>query len=189
MISNICAVYGNNAIEESTKRQWFSCFKEDHFDISDTPHSGRPLRFDEDHLNTLIHNDSCQCTRELEMWWTVTTPPSCDICIQMAMLKKNGCMGTACSKPKPQKNKRVAIYASLLAHHRLALEQHRRFLSCIITGDEKWCLYANIMKKKKKRNGWARTREECVGNVPISTLGTRFSSVNSTTHYLQMTKL
>ena len=33
--------------------------------ISDTPHSGRPSGFDEDHLNTLIHNDPRQCTREL----------------------------------------------------------------------------------------------------------------------------
>ena len=27
--------------------------------------SGRPSEFDEDHLNTLIHNDPRQCTREL----------------------------------------------------------------------------------------------------------------------------
>ena len=34
-----------------------------------------------------------------------------------------------------------------------------------------------------------KTREEYVGNVPISPLGTPFSSVQSSTHYLQMTKL
>ena len=46
-------------------RKWFSCFKEDNLDISDTPHSGRPSGFDEDNLNTLIHNDPRPCTREL----------------------------------------------------------------------------------------------------------------------------
>ena len=52
---NICAVYGDNAIGESTARKWFSHFEEDHSDISDTPRSGRPSGFDEDRLNTMIH--------------------------------------------------------------------------------------------------------------------------------------
>ena len=30
---NMCAVYGDNAIGESTARKWFSHFKEDRFDI------------------------------------------------------------------------------------------------------------------------------------------------------------
>ena len=34
---NICDVYGNNDIGESTARKWFSRFKEDHFGVSDTP--------------------------------------------------------------------------------------------------------------------------------------------------------
>ena len=50
---NICSVYGDNAIGESTARKLFSRFKEDRFDNSDTPHSGRPSGFDEDRLNTL----------------------------------------------------------------------------------------------------------------------------------------
>ena len=56
---NICA------IGESTARKRVSRFKEDRFDISDTPCSGRPSGFDKDLLNTLIHNDPRQCTREL----------------------------------------------------------------------------------------------------------------------------
>ena len=51
----ICAVNGDNAIGESTARKWFSHFKENLFDISDTPSSGRLSGFDEDCLNTLIH--------------------------------------------------------------------------------------------------------------------------------------
>ena len=57
---NICSEYGDNAIGESTARKGFSCFMEDRFDISDSPHSGRPSGFDEDRLNTLIHNVPCQ---------------------------------------------------------------------------------------------------------------------------------
>ena len=32
---NICAVYGDNTIGESTARKWFSSIKDDSFDISD----------------------------------------------------------------------------------------------------------------------------------------------------------
>ncbi|KAJ4430822.1 hypothetical protein ANN_19413 [Periplaneta americana] len=47
----------DNAILESTARKWFFRFKEGRFDINDTERSGRPSGFDEDRLNTLIHND------------------------------------------------------------------------------------------------------------------------------------
>ena len=119
-----------------------------------------------------------------QMWWTVTIPPSCDICIQWARLKKSG-IWVPHALSQNQKNQQVAICVSLLACHLLTCKQHRPFLSCIVIGDKKWCLYANI---KKIRNGWARTREEYVGNVPISPLGTPFSSVHGSTIYLQMTK-
>ena len=47
------------------------------------------------------------------------------------------------------RSQRVAICASLLARHRLACEKHRPFLSCIVTGDEKWCIHANIRRRKE----------------------------------------
>ena len=62
---NICVMYRDNAIGESTARKWFSRFTEDRFDISDTPRSERLSGFDEYCLNTLTHNDPRQCTREL----------------------------------------------------------------------------------------------------------------------------
>ena len=50
------------AIGETTARKWFARFMEDRFDITDTPRSGRPSGFDDDRLNTLIHNNHRQCT-------------------------------------------------------------------------------------------------------------------------------
>jgi hypothetical protein len=37
---NICAVYGKNSIAERTAEKWFAYFKQENFDISDTPRSG-----------------------------------------------------------------------------------------------------------------------------------------------------
>ena len=101
---NIWAVYGNNTIRESMARKWFSCFKEDRFGISDTSHSGRPSGFDEDHLNTLIHNDPYQCTREL------ANVVNCDHSTivrrlhSMGKFKKSDVWVPHTLKPKPQKS-------------------------------------------------------------------------------------
>ena len=110
---NICAVYGDNDIGESTVRKWFSHFKQDRFDISDTPHSGRSSGFEEDCLNTLIHNDPCQCTRELP------TVMNCDHSTITQHLHSMGkVQNSSVWVPLAQshKNQRVAICASVLAN-------------------------------------------------------------------------
>ena len=141
----ICAVHGDNATRGSTEIIWFSRFKEGRFDISDTPRSGGPSGFNEDCLNSLFHNGPRQCARcdELRPFHHRAT-----FAFNGQVLKL-GCIGTACSKPKPQKSAGGHIRASLLARHRLARKQHTSFLSCIVTGDEKLCLYANISKRKE----------------------------------------
>ena len=51
---DICMVYGEGVMGESTARKWFAKFKNGNFDINDTPHSGRPSEFDEDHLKAFL---------------------------------------------------------------------------------------------------------------------------------------
>ena len=58
-------VYGEGVIGESTARKWFSKFKNGNFDIDDTPRSGRPSEFDEDHLKALLKEESRQTSRQL----------------------------------------------------------------------------------------------------------------------------
>ena len=60
------------------------------------------------------------------------------------------------------KNQQLAISASLLARYWLAREQHRQFLSCIVTGNDKWCLYVNIMSSiiRKTLKGRKQTKME-----------------------------
>ena len=110
--------------------------------------TGRPSAVDEDRLNTLIHNDPRQCTRELANVMNCEHPPSCDICIQWAKLKKSG-VWVPHALSQNHKNQRVTICASLLVFNRVAREQQRPFLSCIVTGSEKWYLHANIKKRKE----------------------------------------
>ena len=62
MTRNICVLHRDNAVGDSTATKRLSRFKEDSFDISNTP---KTSRFNEDRLNTLIDNDPRQCTRKL----------------------------------------------------------------------------------------------------------------------------
>ena len=120
---NICAVYGVNAIGESMARKWFSRFKDDSFDIGDTTHSGRPSGFHEDCLNTFIHNDSCQYTRELANVMNCDHSTIMQYLHSMDKVKKLG-VWVPHALSQNHKNQRVVICASLLARHRLACEQH-----------------------------------------------------------------
>ncbi|KOC64863.1 Histone-lysine N-methyltransferase SETMAR, partial [Habropoda laboriosa] len=61
----ICVVYGEGAIGERTARDWYAKFKNGNFDLKDAPRSGRPVQFDEERLNQLLHENSRQTTREL----------------------------------------------------------------------------------------------------------------------------
>ena len=45
--------------------RWFSKFRDGNFSLEDTPRSGRPTEFDEDHLEMLVKQDGKQTCREL----------------------------------------------------------------------------------------------------------------------------
>ena len=62
---DICMVYGEGVIGESTAIKRFAKFKNGNFDIDNTPRSGRPSEFDEDHLKALLKEESRQTSREL----------------------------------------------------------------------------------------------------------------------------
>ena len=85
---NICAVYGDNAIVESTAGKLFSRFKEDYFDIRDTSRSGRPSKFDEDLLKKIIHKYQRPCTRELANVMNCEHSTSVRLLYSMGKVKK-----------------------------------------------------------------------------------------------------
>ena len=62
---DICMVYGEGVIGESTARKWFAKFKNGNFDIDDMPCSRRSSELDEVHLKALLKEESCQTSHEL----------------------------------------------------------------------------------------------------------------------------
>ena len=56
---NICMVYREGVIGESTAKKWLAKFKNGNFDIDNMPCSRRPSEFDE-HLKALLKDKSRQ---------------------------------------------------------------------------------------------------------------------------------
>jgi histone-lysine N-methyltransferase SETMAR len=116
--------------------------------MSDTSRLGWPSNFDEDLLNALIHADPHQTTREL------ASGMGCDHATIVGHVQSMGKVQTLGVWvlhiwTQDNKNQRVIICASLLACHRVACQLHQSFLSCIVTSNEKWCLYINFKQRKE----------------------------------------
>jgi len=141
-------VYGEDAMGDSTARKWFSRFKDGSFDLNDAPRSGRTSDFDEGHLNALIHDNPRHSTREL------ADIMACDhstIVRHLSAMGKVQKLGAWVPHSLTENNKaqRVAISTSLLSRHCIAEQRHKSFLSQIVTGDEKWCVYVNFKQRKQ----------------------------------------
>lgn len=145
---NIRAVYGEDAIVDRTAQKWFKHFKEGNFSLEDSPRSGRPSEFDEDRLNDLIHDDPRQTTRELAEKLGCGQTTVVRHLNTMGKVQKWG-VWVPHELQDHHKANRMNICASLLARHRSAQDRHQSFLSRIVTGDEKWCLYVNFKQRKE----------------------------------------
>lgn len=141
-------VYGEESIGDSTARKWFSRFKDGNFDITDANRSGREVEFNEERLNALLHENARQTTRELAEKMKCDQSTVVRHMQSMGKVQKFGAW-VPHALSEINKNSRVSISASLLARHRLARDQHQAFLSRIVTGDEKWCLYINFKRRKE----------------------------------------
>lgn len=145
---DICTVYGKNAMDVRTAQRWFGKFKSGHFHLEDGPRSGRPVEFDEDHLQLLLKEDGRQTTRELaeRMGSNAIT-----ISRHLASMGKVQRLGAWVPHElnERQREKRLTVAAQHLARHRGTRGHKERFLYRIVTGDEKWCLYVNLRQRKE----------------------------------------
>ena len=140
-------------------RKWFSCFKEDRFDVSDTPCSGKVMNCD--HYNIVRHLHSTSKVKKSGVW--IPYP-----------LSQN------------HKNQPVAICAPTFARHRLARENvdYSSPISLLVTINGVFMLH-----REKKGMVEPKQEKNVSEMFEFLHLSTPFSSVHGSTHYLQMTKL
>ncbi|XP_052827644.1 histone-lysine N-methyltransferase SETMAR-like [Octopus bimaculoides] len=137
-----------------TARGWYAKFKNGNFDLKDAPRSGRPVEFDEERLNQLLHKSSRQTTRELAEKMECSHTAIEKHLHSMGKVPKYG-VWVLHALSDNNKNQRATISAGLLARHHSTHGHKQRFLYRIVTGDEKWCLYINMKQCKE----WLSKRE------------------------------
>lgn len=152
---HICSVYGVHAISERTAQKWFLRFKNGDFGVQDHTHTGRPSNFCEEQLNQLIHDNPRQTTRELSLQLNCHHSTVADHLKSMGKVQKLG-NWVPHLLSENNKNQRSKIAAELLARHKSTNGHKHRFLYRIVTGDEKWCLYVNM----KKRREWVSPNKQ-----------------------------
>ena len=140
---NICAVYGEDAVVESTCQNWFTKFRSGDTTLTDAPRSGRHVGFDEEALQALLKINPRQTTRELA---TQLNCSQSTIDRHLHALGKVEKFGTWVPHELSPGNKiqRMSTCASLLSR-----QHNEPFLERIVTGDEKCVLYVNMRRKRQ----------------------------------------
>ena len=125
-------VYGEGVIGESTARKWFAKFKNGNFDINNTPHSGRPSKFDKDHLKVFLKEERRQTSRELVKKMNCNQKTIFNHLRLMGFAKNLG-VWVPHELRENNKENRLQIASQHLARHRATRGHKQRFLYRIVT--------------------------------------------------------
>jgi [histone H3]-lysine36 N-dimethyltransferase SETMAR len=148
----ICDIYGD-ILDTRKCYRWFKKFKSGDRSLKDKPKTGRPLKIDDDTLNSLVESDPRKTIHELSQDLGC---PRTTVQNHLKRLGKKNRQGVwVPHELSPTAiEQRVTICSSLLSRN-----ETDPFLRRIVTGDEKWVLYSN---SRRKKNGYHRTRYLCL---------------------------
>jgi [histone H3]-lysine36 N-dimethyltransferase SETMAR len=140
---NICRALGEGSVGHVTCSHWFQKFRSGDTDLKDDPRPGREPTVNDEQLRNLLEIDKRQTTRELaEKLGCSHTAVENHLHAMGKVLK----LGTWVPHVLTDDHKasRITTCNSLLLH------PHRKdFLNDIVTGDEKWVMYANHNRKRQ----------------------------------------
>ncbi|KAG5319593.1 MOS1T transposase, partial [Pseudoatta argentina] len=118
--------YGDNALSDTTCRDWFRRFKNNDFELEDKERSGAPKKFQDKELEQLLDEDSSQTLSELGKMLQVDESTVSKRLKGLGMIQKQGHWVPYELKPRTT--------ASTAEKKRFS------FLHRIVTGDEKWII-------------------------------------------------
>ncbi|KAG5311915.1 MOS1T transposase, partial [Pseudoatta argentina] len=130
--------YGDNALSDTTCRNWFRRFKNNDFELEDKERSGAPKKFQDKELEQLLDEDPSQTLSELGKILQVDESTVSKRLKGLGMIQKQG--HWVPYELKPRTTASTAEKKRFFASHR------------IVTGDEKWIHYDN----PKRRKSWGK---------------------------------
>lgn len=136
--------FGAGTVSKATAKDWFARFRGGDFDLDDRPRSGRPSVVDDSLLRAAIEANPYQSTRELAERFEVD---------QKTIFNHLHAMGKVCKFSQwvphnlsdADRRRRADIVAQLLSSSSINTTS---WLESIITGDEKWVLYTNVIRRR-----------------------------------------
>ena len=134
--------YGEAAFSERTCREWFQRFKNGEFDVKDKERRGRSKVYEDEELESLLDEDSCQKQEALAHTLGVAQPTISLRLKSLGIIQKQGNWVPYELTPR-NVERRFFTCEMLLAKHK-----RKGFLHRIVTDDEKWIDYDNPKKKK-----------------------------------------
>ena len=149
----ICGVYGEGAVSKSTAREWCARFRSRNFDVKDEPRFGRPTTEKSDEILEKIEQDRHISSHDIAYELNIHHQTVLNH-LQKAGFKNKLDVWMPHQLSVKYKLDRLNICDTLLKRNEI-----EPFLIRIITGDEKWVKYENIVRKKswKKRDERSQT--------------------------------
>ena len=134
-------MFGEGTVSDRTCRRWYEKFETDDFDLSDKPRSGRPSLIDNDVVKAMLEQDPFLTTSEIAERLNSAQQTISDHIRKIGLVWKYS-RWVPHELSQKNLNDRVVICTSLLA------PKIEPFLNRMITGDEKWITYNNIVRKR-----------------------------------------
>ena len=138
----ICAVYGENAVSKRMCQKWFAKFHLGEINIEVASHSGRPVTTDVDQVIALIDSDRQITVREIATRLKVGKSTVSEHLSKLQMIKK---LDVWVPHALTEKNRIDRISICDLLYKR---NEYDPFLKRIVTGNEKWIIYNNVVRKR-----------------------------------------
>ena len=142
---NICQAYGQDAITKTTVLSWYDRFRNNNYSLEDEPRPGRPTTINLDELKQLIETDPTLTSADVARELGCSQSTVCYNFKKLDYVSKLSQWVPHALSPFQMKKRKDACQ-SLLSWQRSST-----WLDNIITGDEKWMLYTNTVRKRQWR--------------------------------------
>jgi len=154
---NICETYNENSLMERTCQRWFSKFRLGDFGFEKKDKNEKKKKYDLDDIDETLKENPFSTIREISSHLNIPKSTIYDYLKNSGKVNK---LGNYIPYELKENEKKTRIDISRKLLKKLA---EFNFLDQIITGDEKWIQYDNIVRKRQ----WVNKKERPISSPKL----------------------